>query len=397
MPGPLTDMRVLDLSRVLAGPYCTMMLADLGADVIKVEAFEGDETRRFGPPFVGDESTYFLSVNRGKRSVAIDLKHNDGQRLALELARWADVVVDNFRPGAADKLGVGYAALSSANPRLVYASVSGYGLSGAEPYTTLPGYDLVIQGVGGIASLTGPVGGAPYKMGTSVADMVSGLNALAAILAALHAREESGKGVHLDIGMLDGQLSMLTYHASAWLNAGQRPARLGNAHPSICPYETFRAGDGWLNIACGNDGQFAALCSALEQNAWVADPRFATNARRVENREALLALLAPLLAQQPLAHWLERIGEAGVPCGPILEVPEALAHAQAQARGMLVVQEHPTAGTVRTVGSPLGFGTPTFATLPPPRLGEHTDQVLRDVLGHDSATIEDLRRRGAVQ
>ncbi len=390
-------MRVLDLSRVLAGPYCTMMLADLGADVIKVEAIEGDETRRFGPPFVGGESTYFLAVNRGKRSVALDLKHSQGQRLVQELARWADVVVENFRPGTAGKLGVGYPALSREDPRLIYASLSGYGLDGAAPYTTLPGYDLVIQGVGGIAALTGPADGAPYKMGTSVADLVCGLNTLAAILAALLARSVSGQGAHLDLSMLDGQLSMLTYHASAWLNAGRRPARLGNAHPSICPYETFRASDGWLNLACGTDHQFTALCGALEHGAWAHDPRFATNASRVENRKALLALLTPLLAAQPVARWLARFGAAGVPCGPILEVPESLAHPQALARGMVVTQEHATAGTVRTVGSPLGFGSPTFATRPPPRLGEHTDEVLSGVLGQSAADIAALRQAGAVR
>ncbi|HET6346878.1 MAG TPA: CoA transferase, partial [Myxococcota bacterium] len=352
----LSGLKVLDLSRILAGPYCTLMLADCGADVIKVEPPQGDDTRRFGPPFVGGESTYFLSVNRGKRSIAVDLKHPDGQGVVHRLAQWADVVVQNFRPGDADKLGVGFEALHRLNERLVYVSISGYGLHGAAPYTRLPGYDLVIQGVGGIPSLTGPSDGPPYKMGTSVADLVAGLNAFGGALAALYERQRTGQGRHVDISMLDGQLSMLTYQASSYLNTGAAPARLGNAHPSICPYETFAAADGFLNIACGNDAQFRALCGALEAPALAEDEAFCTNAARVANRASLLAALEPLLRRAPVRTWIDRIGAVGVPCGSIDDVPQALAHPQAAARGLIVEQSHPTAGKVRSVATPVASG-----------------------------------------
>lgn len=393
---PLADVKVLDLSRILAGPYCTQMLADLGADVIKVEPPSGDDTRRFGPPFVGGESTYFMSTNRGKRSITIDLKNEDGLAVVHDLARWADVAVENFRPGVADALGVGYQQLSAINPRLVYASISGYGQRGAEPYTRLPGYDLVIQGVGGIPSLTGPEDGAPHKMGASVADLVAGSNALAGIAVALFDRERTGQGRKIDISMLDGQLSLLSYHAGASLNAGAAPARLGNAHPSICPYETFAAADGFINIACGNDALFGKLCSLLGKAELAAEDRFASNAQRVQNRAALLERLTPLFAARPIAEWLERLQAVGIPCGPILSVPDALAHPQAAARATIVEQQHPTAGTVRGVGCPAGFEQATFTNRPPPRLGEHAVEILRDVLGYSDDRQKALQTSGAL-
>jgi crotonobetainyl-CoA:carnitine CoA-transferase CaiB-like acyl-CoA transferase len=393
---PLSGVKVLDLSRILAGPYCTQMLADLGADVVKVEPPDGDDTRRFGPPFVEGESTYFMSANRGKRSIVIDLKNPNGLAVVHDLAAWADVAVENFRPGVADKLGVGYEALSAINPRLIYASISGYGHRGAEPYTRLPGYDLVIQGIGGIPSLTGPTGGAPYKMGTSVADLVAGSNAFAGVTTALFDRERTGCGRKIDISMLDGQLSLLSYHAGASLNAGAAPARLGNAHPSICPYETLAAADGFVNVACGNDALFCKLCDLLGVPALATEVAFATNADRVQNRTALLERLTPLFASRPVAEWTERLQAAGVPCGPILSVPDALAHPQAAARGTIVEQEHPRAGMVRGVGCPAGFERATFTDRPPPGLGEHADDILRDLLGYGDERRQALRATGAL-
>ncbi|MBJ80384.1 MAG: hypothetical protein CMH60_03615 [Myxococcales bacterium] len=394
--GPLAGVKVFDLSRILAGPYATQMMADLGADVVKIEPPSGDDTRRFGPPFIEGESTYFLSVNRGKRSIILDLKKPEAGAIVERLAQWADVVVENFRPGVADKLGVGYETLKKIKPNLVYVSISGYGQKGVEPYTKLPGYDLVIQGIGGIAALTGPEDGAPYKVGTSIADLTAGLNAFGGALAALYARERTGKGEHVDISMLDGQLSLLSYHASAILNANTAPERLGNAHPSICPYETFAAADGYINIACGNDGQFEKFCGVIGAEELVRDERFATNAVRVENRSALLEILAPILKARPLEEWIEKIKGAGVPCGPILPATESLSHPQVAARGTVITDEHPVAGTVKNVGAPMGFGLKSYADSPAPLCGEHTEIVLRDVCDFSDDEIEGFKKAGAV-
>lgn len=393
---PLAGLNVLDLSRILAGPYCTQMLADLGADVVKVEPPGGDDTRRFGPPFIGGEATYYLSINRGKRSIVVDLKQADGVAVVRDLARWADLLVENFRPGVANKLGVGFDALAEINSRLIYVSISGYGHRGMAPYNKLPGYDLVIQGIGGIPSLTGPADGPPFKMGTSVADLVSGLNAFGGAMAALYERGTTGRGRKVDVSMLDGQLSLLSYHAGASLNTDIAPARCGNAHPSICPYETFEAADGFLNIACGNDTMFEKLCQVLGAEELLEDGRFSSNADRVGHRDDLFKALAPRLKARTVADWSEKIQAAGVPCGPILEVPEALAHPQVAARGMVVEQQHPTAGKVRSVGCPAGFDEATYATRPPPCLGEHSAELLRDLLGYDDAKVTDLIERGVV-
>jgi crotonobetainyl-CoA:carnitine CoA-transferase CaiB-like acyl-CoA transferase len=392
---PLTGLKVLDLSRVLSGPYCTQLMADMGADVIKVEPPHGDDTRRFGPPFVEGESTYFLSINRGKRSLCLNLKKPKGRAAAQGLARWADVVVENFRPGVADKLGVGYSELKTLNAALVYVSISGFGHRGQAPFTSAPGYDLVIQGLGGIPALTGPADGPPYKMGTSVADLVSGLNAYAGVMTALVQRNINGQGRHVDIAMLDGQLSLLSYHASAWLNAQARPTRLGNAHPSICPYETFAAKDGYFNIGCGNDKQFEKLSIALEMPQWFRDTRFATNADRVANRHALLAKMEPLFEGHNVAHWIDLISAKGVPCGPIYNVPQALSHPQAEARKLIINTEHPSLGQVRTIGAPLGF-EPSYTTRPPPLLGQHSVEILSQVLAWSEAEITKAKETGAV-
>ncbi len=395
--GPLTGVRVLDLSRVLAGPYCSMALADMGADVIKVEHPEGgDDTRRFGPPFVEGESTYYLAVNRNKRSLALDLKAAEGKAVLWKLVEQADVLLENFRPGALERLGFGYAACAARNPRLVYCSVSAFGHHGDPAWTRRPGYDVILQGMGGIPSLTGPLDGPPSKVGASIADVVSGMYATQGVLLALLARDRTGRGQHVDVAMLDGQVSLLTYLASAWLNAGVEPPRVGNRHLSVAPYSAYRAADGWLNLAVANDALWAKFCALLERPDLLEDARFATNPDRVRNVEALDAALAPTLAQRTVAGWLEVLDAAGIPAGPILTVPQVLGHPQLLARGMVPSLPHPTLGTVRATGVPVRLSdTPGAARTAPPALGEHTDAVLTE-LGYDAAAIAALREARVV-
>ncbi|MEO6954755.1 MAG: CoA transferase [Polyangia bacterium] len=389
---PLDDLLVLDLSRILSGPFCTMYLADLGARVIKVEHPKGgDDTRGFGPPFVGGESTYFMSANRNKESVAIDMKTDEGKVLVRRLAKKADILVENFRPGALARLGLDHATLAKENEKLIYASISGYGHAGDPTWTRKPGYDVVIQGMGGLQSITGAPDGPPFKSGTSIADMVSGMYAIIGILTALHARTRTGRGQHVDVSMLDGQISLLSYHAGAHLNAGTHPARKGNAHPSIAPYETFQTSDGWLNLAVGNDGLWRAFADAVGLPVR-DDPRFVTNPLRVANRVALLEYLHPLFASNTVEHWLSVCDAAGVPAGPILGVDQALCHPQVLARQMVVPVLHPTAGEVRVTGVPVRLSdTPGEVRTAPPTLGQHTDSALADVLGLDAAELQRLR------
>ena len=314
-----------------------MYLADMGARVLKVERpGSGDDTRRFGPPFHKGQSTYYLSINRGKESLALDLKSDEGRAIAQDLARKADVVVQNFRPGVAERLGLGWEELHALNPRLVYASISGYGLEGLPEYSKLPGYDVVIQGIGGIPSLTGPADGAPHKVGTSIADMVAGMYALHGILLALYGRERTGEGRHVDVSMLDGQASLLTYHSTMWWLTGQAPPRLGNAHPNIAPYETLEAADGHFNLAVANDRHFRVLAETLGRSELAQDERFASNAARVAHRAELMNELRPILRSEPVATWIETFNAAGLVCGPINDVPSALAHPQLAARDMVV-------------------------------------------------------------
>ncbi len=397
---PLDDLTVFDLSRILSGPYCSMYLADFGARVIKLEHPDGgDDTRGFGPPFVNGESTYFMSINRNKESVAIDFKHERGRALALQLASRCDVLLENFRPGALAKLGLDYATLREINPGLIYCSISGFGHTGEPDWVRRPGYDLAIQGMGGLASLTGPADGAPYKVGTSIADMIAGLYAVAGILVALHARQRTGRGQHVDVSMLDGQIALLTYHAGIHFATGGVPARRGNQHPSITPYETYRASDGFVNIAVGNDPQWRALCKAVGAPlaALADDARFATNAARVGRRDELAAIIEPIIAARTVAAWIALCDGAGIPCGPILNVAEALAHPQVKARDMVVPLAHPTAGDIRVTGVPVKLSeTPGAVRTPPPRLGEHTRAVLADMLGLDDAQLDQLMAEGAL-
>jgi crotonobetainyl-CoA:carnitine CoA-transferase CaiB-like acyl-CoA transferase len=396
---PLDDLLVFDLSRVLSGPFCSMYLADFGARVIKLERpGEGDDTRGFGPPFVHGESTYYLSINRNKESLGVDLKTPEGREIARTIAARADVLLENFRPGALDRVGLSYPEVRALNPRLVYASISGFGHAGDPEWSRRPGYDLVIQGMSGMAALTGDPEGPPMKCGLSIADMVSGLHALVGVLVALHARARTGRGQHVDISMLDGQIALLTYHAAAFLNTGKEPRRLGNRHPSIVPYETYRTADGWLNLGVGNDALFALFArEVIGQPELAADPRFATNAARVDHREALNQLIEPLLRARPLSSWLERLDRLGIPAGPIYTVSEALAHPQLAARQMVVGLEHPTAGAIRLTGQPVRLSeTPGGVRTPPPRLGEQTGQVLREVAGLSEERIAELLARGVI-
>lgn len=372
MSAPLEGVRVLDFSRVLAGPFATMHLADLGADVVKVERpGAGDDTRSFGPPFSDGVSTYFLSVNRGKRSICLDLKDPEDREIALGLADVADVVIENFRPGVMDRLGLGPEVLRGRNPRLIYCSISGFGRG-----VDRAGYDLVIQGMGGIPSITGAPDGAPAKCGASIADLVTGLYGVQGILAALVRRSNTGEGALVDVPMVDGQVAMLTYHASGLLNAGVAPTRLGNHHPSIHPYGSYRAQDGFLNIAIGNDRLFKVFAETMGHSEWEKESRFSNNAARVAHRADLDALIDGILSGRTVQQWCDIFLEAGVPAGPINSVAEALEHVD------LVEHAHPSGkGTVRTAPLPFRIdGAPRAATLPPPVLGAHTETAVKDWL-----------------
>lgn len=396
-PLPLEGVLVLDLSRVLAGPFATMMMADMGATIIKIEEpSKGDDTRGFGPPFIEGESTYFMSFNRNKRSVAVDLKHPEGRALVQRLALSADIVVENFRPGVAERMGLGYATLSAEKPGLIYVSVSGFGQTG--PERLRPGYDLLAQGMGGFMSLTGPEDGEPYKVGVSQADLVAGMYAMQGALLALLSRQRTGRGQHVDVCLLDGQVSLLSFIATATLNSGRAPRRQGNRHASIAPYQTYAAADGWFNVAAGNDRLFGALAQALGRPELADDPRFATNADRVANLEALNEIITPIWKTKPAADWIAALDAADVPAGPILPVDEVLAHPQVQAREMVTEVAHPTAGAVRLVGNPVKLSeTPARVELAPPLLGQHTAEVLRVMLDMTDEAVADLAARGVIR
>jgi crotonobetainyl-CoA:carnitine CoA-transferase CaiB-like acyl-CoA transferase len=386
---PLRGVRVVDLSRVLAGPYCTMVLADLGADVVKVERPQGgDETRSWGPPFTGGEAAYYLSVNRGKRSCAIDLSQPEGAELALELCAGADAVIENFKLGGADRLGVGYEAVRARNPQVVYCSITGFG-SEREPRGR-PGYDFVAQAESGLMSITGAEDGPPYKVGVALVDVLSGLHAASAILACLH----GGQGGRVEVPLLDSGLAGLVNVAQNALVTGAEPLRYGNAHPNIVPYETFDTASGQLAIAAANDGLFRALCGVLGLDLAERE-RFATNAARVENRAELIPLLSERLRERPAEEWLEALDAAGVPVGKVRTVAEALAAAAEGGRAATVSVDHPTAGALDLVASPI-WGPTRADPGPPPLLGEHTREVLGE-LGLGAAEIDALVQRGVVR
>ena len=377
-PAPLAGVRVLDFSRVLAGPYCTMVLADLGAEVIKVERpGAGDETRGWGPPFAGEEAGYFLAVNRGKRSLALDLGDDRAAPVLRALVQRADIVIENFRAGVADRLGLGYEALSALAPQLVYCSITGFG-SGREP-AGRAGYDFVVQAESGLMSITGEPQGPPAKVGVAVVDVLCGLHAAAGILAALRAREQTGKGRRVEVSLLDSALAGLINVAQGTLITGQEAGRYGNAHASIVPYEPFRAADGWVAVAAANDSLWQALCRALERPDLAADERLAHNRGRVEHRDELIAQLAQTFTHRPVADWLTRLDAHGVPAGKIRGVHEALQAAADAGAPATVTVAHPTAGALELVQGPIRLAPPIAGSpQPPPRLGEHTREILAE-------------------
>jgi formyl-CoA transferase len=376
---PLQGIRVLDLSRVLAGPYCTMVLGDLGADVIKVESPEGDETRGWGPPFAEGESAYYLCVNRNKRSIVVDFKTEQGRAALGQLVQKSDVLVENFRPGTLARFSLDFESATALNPALIYCSISGFGQTG--PLRDRAGYDFMIQAMGGLMSFTGEPDGEPMKVGVAVADLFAGQNAAVAILAALQARTLTGRGQHLDISLFDSQLGMLANVASNYLISDKLPKRYGNAHANIVPYQSFQASDAWFILAVGNDRQFEKLCEVIGNSELAHDPRFITNAGRVENRQALISILKPILLTRSANDWLSAMESAGIPCGPINTLDKVFAEPQVEARAMLIEMKHSTIGKLPLVGSPLRFSeTPVEYRLPPPRLGEHTEEVLDELL-----------------
>ncbi|WP_238182532.1 CaiB/BaiF CoA transferase family protein, partial [Methylobacterium trifolii] len=392
---PLAGVRILDLCRVVSGPFATMQLGDLGADVVKVEEpGRGDEARTYGPPFLGGESAYFLSINRNKQSCAIDLKSAAGRDLVLRLAATADVVIENFRPRTMDRLGLGFERLRQDNPRLIYCGISGFGLTG--PDTDRPGYDLILQGESGIMDITGDPDGPPTKVGTSVADLVTGLYAAQGVLAALRQRERTGEGGRVDVAMLDAMASLLTFNAGMYFATGASPKRRGNAHPTISPYETFPAADGWVNVGVANDRFWSLLCTALDREDLRADSRFARAAERAARRQELQAILEPIFSGGTREHWTALLGAHGIPCGSIRTVGEVCEAPQLAERDVIRSFAHPAAGTVPYLASAIRFDDagPPPAT-PAPMLGEHTEAILGRWLGLDRAAVADYAGLGA--
>jgi len=407
MSGALSHIRVLDLSRILAGPWSGQILADLGAEVIKVERLQvGDDTRTWGPPFLKDEegndtaeSAYFLSANRGKKSVAIDMTTPEGQAVIRELAQHADIVLENFKVGGLKKYGLDYDSLKALNPKIIYCSITGFGQTG--PYSHRPGYDFMIQGMGGLMSLTGEkdgvAGGGPQKVGVALADVLTGMYATTSVLAALAHRDHTGVGQYIDLALLDVQAACLANQGTNYLIGGQVPQRLGNAHPNIVPYQTFATEDGFIILAVGNDGQFGRFCQLIDRADLATDERFSTNKARVKNRVELIALLEPHLLTRSSETWLADLEKASIPCGPINTVDKVFENPQIQHREMQVDIPHPLSGTVPQVGSPMKFSeTPITYNNAPPTLGQHTESVLADILQLDAEAITALKEKNII-
>ncbi len=388
----LADLKVLDLSRVLAMPYCSMMLGDLGAEIIRVERpGVGDETRHWGPPWAGELSAYYLCTNRNKKAITVDLKKKEGQEIIRQLARRSDILLENFLPGDLAKMNLGYEDLKAINPKIIYASVTGYGQTG--PYRDQPGFDFILQAQGGLMSIIGEEDGPPMKVGVAIVDITAGLFVCSAILAAIHHREKTGQGQHIDMALLDAQVAWLANQASNYLVSGRVPRRMGNAHPNIVPYETFKAKDGtYIALGVGNDNQWKKFCKIAQIEHLMDDPQYVTNPKRVENRKKLVPLLQEVFLRNDSGEWLRLLGEAEIPVGPINTIDRVFSNPQVLARQMLVEMRHPKIGKVKVVGSPLKLSeTPVQYRIPPPLLGEHTEEVLRDVLGYDKETIARLK------
>ncbi len=394
--GPLAGITVVDLTRVLSGPYCTMMLADMGARVIKVEQpGRGDDTRGWGPPFQNGESSYFMSINRNKESLTLNLKHTEGRHALEQLLEQADVLVENFRPGTLERLQLGYQDVAERWPRLVYCSVSGFGQTG--PRRTEPGYDAVMQGEGGLMSITGPGDGPAYRLGVAIADITSGMFAAYGVAMGLLARHRTGRGQYIDVGMLDSVAALLTYQAGIYFTTGVAPPRMGNRHPTIVPYETLEAADGEFVVAVGNDQLWRAFCSLLDLETLTDDPRFAKNKDRVEHRDELRAVLLESLKTRTVAQSIEMLKGAGIPCGAVRDLEEVLTDPQIVERAMVVAMDHPVAGAIRALGVPIKLAdTPGEVRTPPPTLGQHTEQILGNDLGYSAEAVARLRADGAI-
>jgi crotonobetainyl-CoA:carnitine CoA-transferase CaiB-like acyl-CoA transferase len=393
---PLEGLRVVDLTRVLSGPYCTMQLGDLGAEVIKVEQpGRGDDTRAFAPPFQGTEAAYFLSVNRNKKSITLDMKSARGKEVLWRLIEKGDILVENFRPGAMDRLGFGYAAVAKRRQSLIYASISGFGDTG--PQKDRPGYDVIVQGEAGVMDITGPRDGAPHKVGAAIGDLVSGLYAVQGILAALYTRQATGQGQHVGISMYEAVASLLTFNASIFFATGDSPRRRGNEHPTIVPYETFEAADGWVNVGVANDDLWQRFCAAAERLDLRDDPRFAKASDRVRNREVLVPIVRDLVKQHTRDEWLKRLDKAGVPSGAIRTVGEVCESDLLKARGMIAEMAHASAGPVKAIKSPVHLsGTRLDGYVAPPTLGQHTREVLGGLLGYGAGDIDAMAREGVI-
>ena len=394
--GPLTGLRVLDLTRVLAGPTCTQMLGDLGAEVIKIERPEaGDDTRGFAPPFVPNtkESAYFVGVNRNKKSVTLDIAKPEGQAIIHKLLEHCDILVENFKVGALAKYGLGYEQLAKTHPRLIYCSITGFGQTG--PYAPRPGYDALIQAMGGVMSLTGEPNGSPQKVGVPVADLFAGLYGCIGILAAVNHRNSTGQGQQIDIGMLDTHVAWLANQGMNYLATGENPVRLGNQHPNIAPYQEFPTKDGYLILAVGNDPTFERFCKAFGQEALLADPRFATNPIRVQNRQLVTDTLTPVMKSKTTAEWIDALEALKIGCGPINTLEQVFADPHVQAREMVVEMAHGSGETVKVIANPVKLSaTPPSYRSPPPVLGEHTEDVLASVLKMSASDIAALREKG---
>ncbi len=391
---PLEGVKVLDISRVLTGPFATMLLGDLGAEIIKVEMpGVGDETRAWGPPFIEGESAYFLSINRNKKSIAVNLKSEKGKEIIYKLAKEADVMIENFLPGTVKRLGLDYEKIREINPGIIYCSISGYGQDG--PYRDYPAYDILMQGEGGLMSITGEKDGEPVRIGVALVDIGAGMYAVIGILSALMAKKETGQGQYIDISLLDTEVSWLTYMASNYFAAGKDPIRMGSAHPSIVPYRAYRAKDKYFILAVGNDAIWQRFCSALELK-FADDPKFSTNEKRVENREELDRLLAEMFLQKEASYWVDKLNAHKVPCGMINSISEVVSHPQVVHRGMVVEMEHEKAGKVKVLGNPLNFSEMSIQyRLPPPLLGRHNEEILSR-LGYTGEEIEKLKAEGVI-